>query len=103
MKFLKIDNMTPPPTFDWSSFLAVFVPCGTILAGWFKYVDAHFKNKKEESQRFVEGIVESSVKKTLDSVLGDVRADIQVLFKYREDDRKHYDIRFDSVIKEIKK
>lgn len=96
----------PLPTqssIDWSNVLAVSVPCITFLIGFFKWVDAHFKSKRDERASFIEQIVDSSVKKTLDSVLGDVRADIQMLFKYREEDRKHADTRFDSVIREIKK
>lgn len=103
MAYLKIKTMAQPPSFDWGSFTGIFTICATILAGFWKWVDASHKLKKEENKAFIEGIVESSVKKTLDAVLGDIRSDIQVLFKYREDDRRHYDVRFDSVIKEIKK
>lgn len=104
MEFSKTNIMTEPTsTFDWATLIEVFTPCITILIAFFKYVDAYFKSKKEEKAEFIEKIAEASVNKTLDKVFADQNSKITTLFEYREDDRKHWDARFDSVMSKLGK
>lgn len=94
---------TPPSTFDWNTLIEVFTPCIAVLTGWFKYLDIQAKSKKEEKVEFIERITEAAVNRTLDKVFADQNGKISTLFEYREADRKHWDERFDNVIREIKK
>lgn len=104
MKYLKTDIMTQPPSpIDWTQIIAIIIPCLTLLFGWLRWMDASFKSKKEEKIKFIEEITEASVNKTLDKVFTDQNNKINTLFEYREADRKHWDDRFDTVIREIKK
>jgi hypothetical protein len=103
-----------PNDFDVNKIIEVFIAVVGALVASLAWMRSHFKDKassrdaaiqakKVESEEFIEKVAIACVKATLDSTMGDVKADIAALFKYREDDRKHYDDRFDKVMAAIKK
>lgn len=105
---------TPNPEFDFNKILEVLIGVAAALIGVLAYMNKYFKDKalerdaieqakKVQSEEFIQKVAIACVKATLESVLGDVKEDIKILFKYRDEDRKHYDDRFDKVITAIKK
>lgn len=105
MAFLKIKTMatnTPDPI-NWNVLIQTIIYVVGGLIGWFYYVHWYFKNKSKEKKDWIEQIATAAVNTAMDSCLKDVRNDINTLFKYREDDRKHIDTKFDMMIKEIRK
>lgn len=103
-----------PNEFDINKIIEVLIAVAGSLIGVLAWMRSYFKDKasardatiqakKVESEEFIEKVAIACVKATLDSTIGDVKADISALFKYREDDRKHYDDRFDKVMAAIKK
>lgn len=105
---------TPNPEFDINKIIEILIGVIGSLICILGFMGKHFKDKalardaallakKTESEEFIEKVAIACVKATLDSVLGDVKEDIKILFKYRDEDRKHYDDRFDKVITAIKK
>ncbi len=88
--------------------------CVTFLIGWIYFINAFFKNKKEEKKEWIEQIASASVNAAMDTCLKPIRDDINLLFKYREDDRshmdksreddrRHFDGKFDNLMIEIRK
>lgn len=107
MDFYKVKQVAipqnPVPEFDLT---AVFKTIGYIvgsLIGLFKFVDAYYAHKKHQNEEFIERVVASSMRAILDSILGDLNDKVTTLFNYREQDRAHYDSKFDSIMKEIRK
>lgn len=96
-------NPTNVPDFDLTRVFEWAFACITFLWGWAKYIDKSFESKKQEKQEFIEKIVSACVKTTMDEILKDVKTDINILFKYREEDRKHIDSKFDKIMIELKK
>lgn len=105
---------TPNPEFDITKIIEIFITVAASLGGILYGMSQYFKDKasardaallakKVENEEFIQKVAIACVKATLDSVLGDVKEDIKILFKYRDEDRKHYDDRFDKVITAIKK
>jgi len=105
---------TPNPEFDFNKILEVLIAVGGFLWATLAYMGKYFKDKesarlaainakKIETEEFIEKVAIACVKATVDSVLTDVKNDIVILFKYREEDRKHFDTKFDNVMAAIKK
>lgn len=105
---------TPNPEFDVNKIIEVLIAVGGFLWATLSYMSKYFKDKesarlaainakKIETEEFIERVAIACVKATVDSVLTDVKNDIVTLFRYRDEDRKHYDERFDKVITAIKK
>lgn len=105
---------TPNPEFDFNKIIEVLIAVGGFLWATLSYMGKYFKDKalerdaaeaakKIQSEEFIQKVAIACVTATLNSVLADVKDDIKVLFKYRDEDKKHWDDRFDKVITEIKK
>ncbi len=104
----------PNPEFDINKLLEVLsIVAGSVLAIC-TYISKKFKDKasereaatlakKVESEEFIKKVAIACVEATLNSVLGDIKEDIKILFKYRDEDLKHWDKRFDGVMTAIKK
>ena len=80
------------------------------VVGFWKWVDSRFAAKKLELEQtkfereeFITRVAEKAVQAAMNGILGDVKEDISTLFKYREEDRKHIDHKFDNIMKELKK
>jgi hypothetical protein len=105
MDFSKTKIMTNnlPEPINWNVIIntAMYVAGG--LIAWFYFVHWYFKNKSKEKEDWVKSIATAAVNTAMDSSLKDVRADIQTLFKYREEDRRHIDHKFDSMMGELRK
>lgn len=93
---------TPTP-FDLNTAIYVIGSCITGLIAWVYFVNAYFKSKSREKEEWIKQIATAAVNAAMDSCLKDVRDDIKVLFKYREEDRKHIDHKFDMMVTEIRK
>lgn len=93
---------TPDPI-NWNVLLNTIVYVAGGLIAWFYFVHWYFKNKAQEKENWIKQVATTAVNAAMDSCLKDVRGDIQTLFKYREDDRKHIDAKFDFIITEIRK
>ncbi len=112
MKHSRINKMAlqPDHAFDINELVKwVTIVSGAVL-WWWKYIDNKFKEKKLEielakrdKEEFITRVAESAVKAALNSMLGEVKEDIQTLFKYREDDRKHIDKKFEIIMVEMRK
>lgn len=66
--------------------------------------------KKTQTEEFIQKVSIACVKSVfneyrgvVDSSINDLKAKVEVLFKYREDDRAHYDQKFDNLMREVKK
>jgi hypothetical protein len=99
-----------PNGFDVNELWKWLVGASGAVAAFWKWVDSRFAAKKLEielektdREEFITKVAEKAVQAALNSILGDVREDIQTLFKYREDDRKHIDQKFDKIMTEIRK
>lgn len=97
-------------TVDWNSLCAIwgaFIALMTAIIGVLSY-NHKYKIKKLEfdkqlNEEFIKKVAIACVNATLDGILKDVKDDINKLFKLRDDDRNHWDKRFDSVITAINK
>lgn len=100
--------------FDINKFIEVSMGLATFLIGYVVYIGKKYKDKaaereinaqakKVETQEFIEKVAIACVNAALDRVLNDVKEDIKVLFQYREEDRLHYDKKFDGLMREVKK
>lgn len=98
---LKIKIMAPPNTTgtDWTILGIIWGLCLTALAIIFKWIDAHFAARKTDRESFIKAVVNE----VLTSNLQSVKDDIKTLFQYHNEDRNHYDTKFDNLMKEIKK
>lgn len=105
---------TSNPEFDINTLIKVLIAVSGSLIGILVWMKSYFKDKalerdaiasakKIETEEFIEKVAVACVKATLASVLGDVKEDIKILFKYRDEDKKHWDDRFDKVMNGIKK
>lgn len=97
---------TPPlpnPNFDWNENFKWIAGCISFLLGYGYYINLYFKNKAKEKEEFIENVVKATLRETLDGELKGIKDNIDVLFKYREADRKHIDDKFDKLMIEIKK
>lgn len=92
----------PDPT-NWTAIIEVAMSLISGLIAWIYLVNWYFKSKKQEKKEWIEQIATASVNAAMDSCLKDVRDDIKVLFKYREDDRNHIDNKFNMIMTEIRK
>lgn len=92
-----------PIPFDWNENIKWIAGCITALIGYVYYINAHFKNKAKEKQEFIQGIVNTTLRTTLDHELQGIKDNIDKLFEYREDDRKHIDDKFSKMMTELKK
>lgn len=111
------NNMATPnltPEFDINKIIEALIAMAGILWATLSYMGKYYKDKaseresnasakKIETEDFIQKVAVACVRATLDSALKDVKDDINILFKYRDEDRKHYDDRFDKVITAIKK
>jgi len=109
---IKNNNMDIPPTQDFSlnELFAYLIGGGTVLGAYWKHIDNKFREKKLEAEQlklereeFITKVAKEAVRAAMDGILGDVKDNINTLFKYREADRKHIDDKFDSIMKELKK
>lgn len=93
--------MVSPPAYnlDWTSIGEWIVSVVGITIAFLGFTNKWFRDRaetraaialaeKEGKQEFIEKIVHTTVTATLNSVLGDIKDDIAVLFKYRDEDRK---------------
>lgn len=105
---------TPNPDFDINKIIEVLIAVGGFLWATLAYMAKYFKDKdaeraatlaakKVESEEFIKKVAIACVNATLEGVLKDVKEDISILFKYRDEDRKHFDEKFDKIILAIKK
>ncbi len=92
-----------PEPINWNVLLNSIIYVGGALVGWFYFIHWYFKNKAQEKENWIKSIATTAVNAAMDSALRDVRDDIKVLFKYREEDRKHIDENFRTMMVEIKK
>lgn len=75
----------PQPGTDWT-FVSIIWGLGVIAMGViFKLIDSMFATRG------------------LKNDIADIKKDIDVLFKYREEDRNHLDRKFETVFRELKK
>lgn len=88
---------------NWNVLLNTIIYVGGGLVAWFYFVHWYFKNKAQEKENWIKQVATTAVNAAMDSCLKDVREDIKVLFKYREEDRKHIDHKFDGIMTEIRK
>jgi len=116
MNYSKAIRMTQPlpnPT-DWTAMGEWLISVGGLLIAFFGFTGKYFKDKadarekfaaaqKQERQDFIEKVVIATVSATLNSTLGGIKDDIATLFKYREEDKKDMNNRFDRVMIELKK
>lgn len=86
MVYLKIKSMAQPPSgTDWT-FVSIICGLGLMAMGVvFKLIDSMFATRG------------------LKNDIADIKKDIDVLFKYREEDRNHLDRKFETVFRELKK
>lgn len=100
---VKIGTMPPATNNALYSLIEIFIICGTFITVCWKWTDSYFKNKSQEKEEFIIKIADVAASAAIDKVLGGVKSDIQTLFRYREDDRKHIDDKLDRMMLEIKK
>lgn len=96
---------TPPlpnPT-DWNDNIKWIAGCLTGLLGYGYYINLYFKNKAKEKDEFIKGIVNATLRTTLDHELKGIKDNIDKLFEYREEDRKHIDSKFTTLLAEVRK
>lgn len=105
MGLLTTKKMTHPTQdpINWNVLLNTIIYVVGGLVGWFYFVHWYFKNKAQEKENWIKQVATTAVNTAMDNCLKDVRDDIRVLFKYREDDRKHIDNKFDIIMTEIRK
>lgn len=116
MEFSKNIRMTPHPsyTIDLTAIGYWIISTVTLLIAFFGFTNKYFRDRvaareafakaeKEGKQEFIEKIVNTTVTATLNSVLGAMREDISTLFKYREEDKKDMNNRFDRVMTKLDK
>ena len=105
MDFSKTKTMTQPTQdpINWNVLLNTIIYVAGGLVGWFYFVHWYFKNKAQEKENWIKQVATTAVNVAMDNCLKDVRSDIQTLFKYREDDRKHIDNKFDMIMTEVRK
>lgn len=94
---------TPDNTINWTAIIEISVSISAAVFGWIYFVNAYFKNKATEKRNWIESIATIAVKEAMKDAFKDVRADIDTLFKYREEDRKHIDHKFETVMTEMRK
>ena len=73
------------------------------MFGYAYYINLYFKNKAKEKEEFIQDVVKATLRETLDGELKSIKENIDILFKYREADRKHIDEKFDKIMIELKK
>ncbi len=105
MDFSRTKTMTQstPDPINWNVIINTLIYVAGGLVGWFYFVHWYFKNKAQEKENWIKSIATTAVNAAMDSCLKDVREDIKILFKYREDDRKHIDDNFRSMMTELRK
>lgn len=105
---LNITHMQPTlhTTIDWSTICAIWGlviaflgAVSTGIAYNYRFKLKRLEYDKQQNEDFIRHVVTV----TMEGVLKDVRKDIDQLFKYRDEDKKHWDERFDKVITAIKK
>lgn len=111
----KIEMAAPiPDPINWTSIGTWLITVAGLCISFFGFTTKHFKNRAEEreahalaekqqKQEFIEKVVIATVTATLNSTLGGIKSDIEILFKYREEDKKEMNNRFDRVMIELKK
>lgn len=113
MKQTLATNPLPNP-FDWNDNIKWIETLIGALIGWITFIILYFKHKSKEKEEFIVNVVRVAVAETLGSQLKDIKDDIKVLFKYRDEDRNHADDlfkehrdrsddQFKELLKEIKK
>lgn len=111
MGHLKIYNRVDASNnFDLNELLKYLVPTTGIFGMYWKYIDNKFKEEKLkaeqakfEREEFITKVAEKAVQTAMAIVVSEFRNDIDTLFRYREEDRKHIDQRLDNIVKEIRK
>lgn len=93
----------PIPSFDWNENIKWVSACITALLGYVYYINLYFKNRAKEKQEFIQDIVKTTLRNTLDHELQGIKDNIALLFEYREDDRKHIDDKFSKMMAELRK
>ena len=93
----------PKPSSNTAEIIEWISGCIAFCISWIYFVNKYFKTKSEEKKEFIENVVIATVKATLDSELKGIKDNIDKLFKYREDDRSHFDGKVDTIIREIRK
>lgn len=113
--------MTAPTPTDWTGLGVIWAIAIGIVGIAFKWINSYFADKrverdvqtakeKSEKESFIKQVVESIIDITMsaklkgvDDKMGDMNTKINTLFKYREDDRKNLDRKFETVLSEIRK
>lgn len=93
----------PKPSSDITEIVEWLIGATMFCISWIYFINKYFKSKAEEKQQFIENVVIATVKATLDSELKSIKGNIDKLFEYREDDRKHSDDQFKELMREVKK
>jgi len=91
-----------PNPFDWNENIKWIAGCISGLLGYGYYINLYFKNKAKEKEEFIQDIVKVTLRNTLDHELQGIKDNIDKLFEYREDDRKHIDEKFSKIMSELK-
>lgn len=103
-----------PEPINWTALGTWIISVAGICFAFITFTNKYFKDKglereayaaaqKQERQEFIEKVVVATVTATLNSTLGGLKSDIETLFKYREEDKKEMNNRFDRVMLELKK
>jgi hypothetical protein len=92
-----------PNAFDWNDNFKWVAMCISGLIAYCYYIAFYFKNKAKEKEEFIQGIVNATLRSTLDHELQSIKDNIDKLFEYREDDRKHIDEKFTKLMAEVRK
>jgi hypothetical protein len=99
----KLATPNLPTPFDWTENIKWLSACISALLGYAYYINLYFKNKSKEKQEFIQDIVKATLRNTLDHELQGIKENIDKLFEYREDDRRHIDEKFSKMMSELKK
>lgn len=112
MEILKIKSMAQPlpETVNWTQLGTIWTITAGVLAFALTYLTKFFSHKKEvlekareDQQAFIQKLVITTVTSTMEGCLKDIKDDVTILFRYREEDRKNIDEKFMAISKEIRK
>lgn len=104
-------TMTAPTPTDYSGLGTLWGILSAICVVLFKWINAQFahkrlllEQKKESEIKFIQDLVITTVTSTMEGCLKGIQGDVTrinenvtTLFKYRDEDRRHYDNRFDRM------
>lgn len=114
MVLSKIKSMAQPiplpEVVNWTELGVIWTITTGMLAFALTYLTKYFSHKrllleksKEDQQSFIQKLVITTVTSTMEGCLKDIKEDVSMLFRYREEDRKNIDEKFMLMSKEIRK